>query len=276
MGEAWGREASGEVTRPERGGSWGGWRIHHKERSQGHKKGGSLLSGAGRMKHTAGPWKALNRDRWAGREELSVRQLRGRGTMASRGETSARSGSWVWGSGDYQMPIWHHHGAGGRWGHRSGGGSPGGSAMKCERKGRVGMESWETLALQGGGGPKPPEGLKDVHASVCSFTPQTCKEHLINARRCARLWALSSEQSRCDPCCLGAYRPTEGLCECVARSAKRQNQSRVEGIQSDRGRVSVLNGVDRESLSREVTFKQRPKGGWVSHVGSWDWGCSRD
>lgn len=74
-----------------------------------------------------------------------------------RGETPAGSGSWIGGSGDYQILIWHHHGAGGRQCCRSGGGSPGGGgggacAMKGERKGRAGTEPWETLAFQGVGG----------------------------------------------------------------------------------------------------------------------------
>lgn len=28
--------------------------------------------------------------------------------------------------------------------------------------------------------------------------------------------------------------------------------------------------MDREGLSKEVTFKERPEGGWVSHVGIWE------
>lgn len=58
--------------------------------------------------------------------------------------------------------------------------------------------------------------------------------------------------------------------------AKRENQSQVEGIQRDRGRVVVLNGMDRGSLSKEGTFKQRPEGGWVNPVGTWERECSRD
>lgn len=56
---------------------------------------------------------------------------------------------------------------------------------------------------------------------------------------------------------------------------RQKTKVRLRGCRNG-GRAAVLNGADRESLPMEVTFKQRPEGGWVSHVGIWEKGCPRN
>lgn len=110
------------------------------------------------------------------------------------------------------MPILCHQGEGGRQCHRSAGGSLGDGVMKCERKGRAGTESWATLAFRGvGEGARSDWRDSGMFMHPCVHSLRRHVRSTCSARRCARLWALSHEQSSYDPCSSGAQRPTEVL-----------------------------------------------------------------